>query len=315
MKTQNEFLALPDEKLTALGISTKDAMAAIEQAVLAKAQGKLWVTPKSALLPGDGRYMMTTLSASDDPGVLVVKAVMVQPKNAARNLAGVNGAILVLDSDTGMLLATLGANWVTAVRTAGLSAVVAKRLANPKSQSIAFIGAGTEARSHLDAFAELFPLKDVRIFGRGQANIDRLKAAAAAKGLSATQSSDPRAVVEGADLIVSSVTLNYELKPFVDARWLKPGAFASITDLALPWEPAGMDAFSTVVIDDSEQERQSPKPMVDAKLVAGDLTDLVSDKIKPAFDPASRAAFVFRGIAIGDFALAALAYRRALGRS
>lgn len=313
MKTQNEFLALPDEKLAALGISTKDAMAAIEQAVLAKAQGKLWVTPKSALLPGDGRYMMTTLSASDDPGVLVVKAVMVQPKNAARNLAGVNGAILVLDSDTGMLLATLGANWVTAVRTAGLSAVVAKRLANPKSQSIAFIGAGTEARSHLDAFAELFPLKDVRIFGRGQANIDRLKAAAAAKGLSATQSSDPRAVVEGADLIVSSVTLNYELKPFVDARWLKPGAFASITDLALPWDPAGMSVFSTIVIDDSEQERQSPKPMVEAKLVAGDLTDLVSGKIKPTFDPASRAAFVFRGIAIGDFALAALAYRRATG--
>ena len=36
--------------------------------------------------------------------------------------------------------------------------------------------------------------------------------------------------VRDADLIVSSVTLAFDLEPFVDAGWLKPGAFAAVTD-------------------------------------------------------------------------------------
>lgn len=311
MQTENSFLALPDERLAALGITTAEVVAAIEQALKAKAAGRLWTAPKSPLLPGDGRYMMTTLAAADEPPVIVVKAVMVSPRNAARGLAGVNGAILVLDSETGMLLATLGANWVTAARTAGLSAVVARRLANPASRSVAFIGSGVQALSHLEAFAELFPLQEVRAFGRGRANLDRLCAAASAKGLAARITDDPRDAVTGADLVVSSVTLNYELAPFLDAAWLKAGCFAAITDLGLPWQPASLSRFSPIVIDDLEQEAASAKPMVEPKLVAGDITGLVTGKFAAAFDPARRSAFLFRGIALGDFAVASLAYARA----
>lgn len=311
MQTENSFLALPDERLAALGITTGEVIAAIEKALADKAAGKLWTAPKSALLPGDGRYMMSTLSAADDPPLIAVKAVAVSPRNAARGLPGVNGAILLLDSETGMLVATLGANWVTAVRTAGLSAVAARRLADPAARAIAFVGTGTQARSHLDAFAELFPLAEVRIFGRGQANIDALAAAARAKGLAARVAKAPREALEGADLVVSSVTLSYALEPFLDARWLKPGAFAAITDLGLPWLPASLAAFDSIVIDDLEQEAGSAKPMVDPALVAGDLTGLAGGTVAAAFDPARRAAFLFRGIALGDFAVATLAYARA----
>ena len=312
MQTENRFLALPDERLAALGITTADVIGAIERAVAAKAAGRLWTTPKSPLLPGDGRYMMTTLSAADDPPLIAVKAVMVSPRNAGRGLPGVNGAILLLDSETGMLVATLGANWVTAVRTAGLSAVVARRLADPRSRAVAFIGTGTQARSHLDAFAELFPLAEVRVFGRGQANSETLCAAARAKGLEARLATSPRDALEGADLVVSSVTLDYTLAPFLDARWLKPGAFAAITDLGLPWQPDSLPSFATLVIDDLEQEAAMPKPMAPPALVAGDLAGLVTGRIAAGFDPARRSAFLFRGIALGDFAVATLAYARAV---
>jgi ornithine cyclodeaminase/alanine dehydrogenase-like protein (mu-crystallin family) len=313
MQLENRFLALPDERLAALGITTAEVIGAIERAVAAKAAGRLWTTPKSALLPGDGRYMMTTLSAADEPPLIAVKAVMVSPRNAGRGLPGVNGAILLLDSETGMLVATLGANWVTAVRTAGLSAVVARRLADPRSRSVAFIGSGTQARSHLEAFAELFPLREVRVFGRGRANSEALCAAARAKGLAARMATNPQDALEGSDLVVSSVTLNYDLEPFLDARWLKPGAFAAITDLGQPWQPASLPAFATIVIDDLEQEAAMPKPLAPPALVAGDLVGLVSGRIAAAFDPSRRAAFLFRGIALGDFAVATLAYARATG--
>jgi ornithine cyclodeaminase/alanine dehydrogenase len=76
-----------------------------------------------------------------------------------------------------------------------------------------------------------------------------------------------------------------------------------------------MPAFDSVIIDDQEQERTSPKKMVDPDLVGGDLRGLVTGKTDLGFDPRKRSAFIFRGLAIGDFAVSCLAYERALKAS
>ena len=311
MTGDNDFLYLSDETLSGLGVTTADVIECIENTLRAKSEDKVWAAPKASILPGDGRYMMSTLAASDTPGIIAVKSVIVSPRNPARGMPGINGAIMLLDSETGQLLAVMVANWVTAVRTSGLSAVVARRLANPQSASVAFVGCGVQAHSHLDAFAELFPLTEIRASGRGTANVEKLCAAAREKGLEATASASARQAVEGADLVVTSITLSYDVEPFIDARWMKPGAFAAMTDLAIPWMPQGMTAFDTVIIDDTEQEAAMEKPMIDRALVQGDMTDLVTGAVTAGFSADKRSAFVFRGLAIGDFALAAHAYTKA----
>ncbi len=306
------FLVLSDSALAGLDISVTEIADIVEQAIQDETAGTIWTAPKSAIIPGDGRYMMTTLSTSDQPDMTVVKSVMVSPRNPVRGLPGVEGNIMLQDSETGRLRAVMEAGWVTAVRTAGLSALVAKRMAHPKSRIIAFIGTGVQAKSHLDAFEALFPLKEVRAFGRGQANIDRLCKIAEDKGLSAKACATPQEALKDADLVVSSVTLSFDIRPFIDASWLKPGAFASITDLAAPWIADSMQALDTVVIDDEAQERASPKKMVNPDLIGGDLRALVIGKADLGFAAEKRSAFIFRGLAIGDFAVACLAYRRAL---
>jgi ornithine cyclodeaminase/alanine dehydrogenase len=65
---------------------------------------------------------MTTLSAGDAPQIAVVKSVMVSPRNPARGLPAIEGAILLQSSETGRPLALMEAGWVTAVPTAGLGA-------------------------------------------------------------------------------------------------------------------------------------------------------------------------------------------------
>ncbi len=310
-QAEQGFLALSEAALAGLGLTTLEIVEAIETAIRAEASGGVWTAPKSALLPGDGRYLMTTLSAADQPRISVVKCVMVSPRNAERDLPGIDGTILLHDSETGRLLAVVGARWITAVRTAGLSAVVARRLANPHSKVAAFIGCGVQASSHLEAFAELFPLAEVRGYGRGTANVERLGRQAEGLGLAFRAAATPREALEGADLIVSSVTLSFEIEPFLDARWLKSGAFAAITDMALPWKPDSMAAFGTIIIDDERQEQASPKRMVPAALVSGEITALVSGELAAGYDPAKPSAFSFRGLAIGDFAIACLAYEKA----
>ncbi|MDH3377073.1 MAG: ornithine cyclodeaminase family protein [Gammaproteobacteria bacterium] len=255
--------------------------------------------------------MMASLSAADDPPFLAVKAVVLNPSNPDRGLPQINGLITLLDSGTGLPVAVMDASWVTAVRTAGASAVAATRMARAESSVMAFIGCGVQAHSHLQAFADLFPLTEIRAFGRGSTNRDVLCKTAKDMGFEGIASPTAKDALEGADIVVTSVTFSTQLEPFLDARWLKPGAFISSTDLAVPWIHEGMAAFDRIIIDDRKQEAAMPSPLVETNLICGDLPELVNGDAEGRNSDEERTAFVFRAVVLGDLALAGLAYQKA----
>ena len=84
-----------------------------------------------------------------------------------------------------------------------------------------------------------------------------------------------------------------------------------MTDLAAPWLKESITAFDRIIVDDLEQEASMPKPLVDPALVRGDLTGLVTGDAVGRSTLDERTAFVFRGLAVGDLAVAGLAYQRA----
>lgn len=309
MTSESKITYLSDEDLEGLEIQPSEVADVIESALIAKASKQLHTSPKTAILPGDGRYAMSTLAVGDD-GFIVTKQVTVCPNNPAKGLPAINGAIMVMDGQTGVLRAVLGANWVTAVRTAALSVVAARRLADPTAETMAFVGAGVQAHSHLVAFSEVFPLKSIRVFGRGKANVDKLCRRARDMGLEAQTADNAKDALRDVDLVVTSITLDYSTEPFLDARWLKPTAFAAITDACIPWLPEGMTAFKTVIVDDRKQESESDKPMLPYQRITGDLTEIVSGAVDTTLS-VKPAAFAFRGISLGDYATAVLAVRRA----
>jgi ornithine cyclodeaminase/alanine dehydrogenase-like protein (mu-crystallin family) len=297
--------------LESLVLTTQEVIDSIEHLLRGRRRLQVWNAPKAVITPPDGRYMMATLSAADDPPFLAVKSLILNPRNRERGLPDINSLVTLLDSDTGLPLAILDGNWITAVRTAGLSAVAAKRIVRPDASIAAFIGCGIQARSHLQAFSSLFPLKETRAFGRGSANREAFCQTAEALGLLAVASRNAEEAVRGADLVISTVTLTPELVPFLDAGWLKPGASAIAVDLAASWIKASMPIFNSIIIDDSEQEAQMTTPLVDPELVVGDLMGLVNGDIAGRCSDNEKTAFIFRGLALGDLALAALAYQRA----
>ncbi|MDV6344495.1 ornithine cyclodeaminase family protein [Nitrosomonas sp. Is37] len=311
MEQPESLLYLSHKTLESLALTTKDIIESIEYLLHGRRQSQVWNAPKAVITPPDGRYMMATLSAADDPPFLAVKSLILNPRNREHGLPDINSLVTLLDSNTGLPLAVMDGNWITAVRTAGLSAVAARQLAKSDASTAAFIGCGVQARSHLQAFSELFPLKEIRVFGRGSANREALCQAAEKLGLLAVASKSAREAVSDADLIISTVTLSPELVPFLDACWLKPGAFVTAVDLAASWLKNGMPTFDRIIIDDIEQEAQMSTPLVDPELVSGDLTGLVNGDIAGRCSDDEKTAFIFRGLALGDLALAALAYQRA----
>ena len=311
MRQSSDIRYLSWDLLQSLQLTPQEISFSIEHLLLARKRQQVWNAPKAVITPPDGRYMMATLAAADDPPFLAVKALVLNPDNPKNGLASINSLVTLLDSRSGLPLAVLGGNWVTAVRTAGLSAVAAKRLARPDASVAAFIGCGVQAHSHLQTLAALFPLTEIRAFGRGTTSRDTFCRSAEKMGLTAVASETAREAMHDADLIVTSVTLSPQLVPFLDARWLKPGVFVTMTDLAAPWLQESMAAFDRIIVDDLEQEASMDKPLVDSALVLGDLTGLVAGDAAGRCTADERTAFVFRGLALGDLAVARLAYQRA----
>ncbi|MBX2884340.1 MAG: hypothetical protein KTR32_30590 [Granulosicoccus sp.] len=305
----SDLLYLSDQTLGSLDISSQDVLSAIEKTVLGVRDGMVATSPKSGITTDDGRYLMSTLAASDDQRLVAIKCVVANERSKALRLPAVNGGIMLLDSETGQLRAVLDANWVTGIRTAGMSLLAARHLANPDSNTLGLIGAGVQAESHLRAFAQSFPLNRVVAVGRGEKNVRRLESVAQDLNLTFEQS-DAESTLAVADIVISTVTRDFSIVPFLDVRWLRPGAFAAMPDLSIPWLPEYLQVFDQVYIDDLAQERVMEKPVVASELVTGELADLVAGNIQ--YDPQKISAFVFRGTAAGDLAVASLAYHRAI---
>ncbi len=312
MVTKESIPFLSNEQLSHLGINTNEVIHAIESLLLNVEDGTAWSAPKAVMLPEDGRYMMAALAATDNPSLLAVKTLVLNPRNPERGLPQINGLVTMLDSNSGLPVAILDGNWITAVRTAGLSATAAKYMARKNSAVAAFIGCGVQARSHLQAFSDLFPLREVRVFGRGTSNIKRLCEKADAMSLSSVVCGSAQEAVMSADIVISSVTYSAQLVPFLDAAWLKPGSFAAITDLAAPWLKDSFAVLDRIIIDDLKQEESHPNKLLSSEYVTGDLSGLVTGKYAGRNQDDERNAFIFRGHAMGDLALSVLAYQRAL---
>ena len=73
-----------------------------------------------------------------------------------------------------------------------------------------------------------------------------------------------------------------------------------------------MTQLDRVIIDDTEQESNSEDRMVNPAVIKGDLRGLVTGKVAGRKNHEEKNAFVFRGLSIGDLALAGLAVRKAL---
>src|ERR1043165_5027767 len=109
--------------------------------------------------------MPAYVKAADGGGAaLGAKLVTVFGANADKGLPSHLASILLLDPETGALVALLDGRYITEARTAAVSAVSSRLLARPTAKSLAIIGSGVQARSHLEALTHVHALKQVTVW-------------------------------------------------------------------------------------------------------------------------------------------------------
>lgn len=160
--------------------------------------------------------LMPAWRAGPGESYYALKEVCVFPGNPKRGLDTHLGAVILHSGDTGEPLAFMNASAITAIRTAAVSAVATRLLAREDASSLAILGAGVQARSHLKALPLVRNISDIRIYSR-----DRAKAEALATSPATRSAADAESAVRGADIIVTATS---SPEPVLRLEWIAPGA-------------------------------------------------------------------------------------------
>ena len=145
----------------------------------------------------------------------LVKVATVVPSNTGRGKPTVNGAVTLYDDKTGELTSLVDFHLVTKWKTAGDSLLAASRLARKDSRKILLVGAGTVARSMVQAYRSIFPQAEFTVWSRHVAT-----AASMAVPLGLAVAPRLEDAVPLADIIC---TCTMSTEPLVMGEWLRPG--------------------------------------------------------------------------------------------
>ena len=318
-----DILYLGQADIAALHLSPGDIFDATAAILREKAQGRTAMKPKLAVDAASGQTAQAMVAVARDPPLSLVKWVGINAANPARNLPTIHATVILSDAHTGQPRTIMNATWLTGVRTAACSAIGARHLARPGAETIAFIGCGLQAHTHLEALLPILPtLRRARLLGRSPAPIEAFAKAVAAAGLAPEITSDPHTALQGADIVVSTVPAAPGLVPVLDPATLAPGTFVTAVDLGRSWHKPGFhNHFDILATDDREQSAQLA---LDGKMVSNgpfdaELGDLVTGTHPGRTTPHQRTALLFAGTALADLGLAALIDHRArtqgLGRT
>jgi alanine dehydrogenase len=273
------------------------------------------------------------LTLDQDFAALGAKLVTVFGGNALKGLHSHLASILLMDPETGALQALLDGRYITEARTAAVSAVSSRLLARKTVQSVAILGTGVQARSHLDALSRVHRLRQATVWSPNKLHRDAfVEEANSAKkpglgsdpGLTQVSAVDHAGeAVVGADIIVlvtSSPT------PVLESGWVKPGAHVISVGACRPsqreMDPAlvararlFVDSRAAALVESGDLVLGMQEGRFGADHIVAELGELLADPAAARRrNDTEVTIFKSLGLAVEDVTAAALAYRRAVER-
>ncbi len=271
--------------------------------------------------PGQYLGVMPALLPVSD--VVGAKLVSVVPGNAARGLSTHIGIVVLFDPATGNLRATMDARYITEVRTPAVSAVSVRHMARPEAATLALVGSGVQARSHLEVLASIRPLRAVRVWGPDGPQLEAFAREMSNRvGVEVRAVSSAQAAVEGADLVVLATASD---EPVIRSEWVGEGTHVVSVGACRPYQRE-MDphllARARLVVDSREAALAESGDVVmgiqeghfTSCHLVGELGAVVAGLVPGRTSVSEVTIFKSLGLAVEDLAAAALAHERAMQR-
>jgi ornithine cyclodeaminase/alanine dehydrogenase-like protein (mu-crystallin family) len=201
----------------------------MQEALAALARGEMYLPLRFVVKPPNAAGFIGLMPAyrGGESPAFGLKAINVIPENPRlRGLDAHQGGVLLSDGESGEPVAFLNASAITEIRTAAVSAVATRALAREDARELAILGAGVQARSHLDAMRAVRDFERIRIYSRTPEYARSLAEDAGAEAVDTAEEA-----VRGADVIVTATSSS---EPVVEREWLKNGVHINAVGACLP---------------------------------------------------------------------------------
>lgn len=302
----------------------KDCMTVVAEALAALSRGEGMQPLRSgALLPdrsGVLAWMPGSLASGKPFGVKILSVV---ENPGELGVDSHQGGVMIFDPANGSPLALCEAGAITAVRTAAVSALATDRLAREDSKNLAILGAGTQAKSHIEAMMAVRPIERIRMWSRTGETTQRVaEKMAAFHGVPIDAVDDLRSAVSEADIVCTTTSAR---KPVFTADLVEPGmhinavgaslaSWQEIEPGVLPLVSLFTDRRESLANEAGEYIQAVDEGLVSAGLVVPEIGDVVNGDHPGRTSETEITLFRSLGLAVEDIASAQLVYERAIER-
>lgn len=199
----------------------------MQRTMIAVSEGKAVLPLRSILVMPKDRGMMGVMPGYlAEPECFGVKLISLMPRNRPPLYSSHLGLVLLFEAEHGQPIALLDAAEITAIRTAAASGLATRLLARDDAADLALLGAGEQARTHLEAMLSVRRLRRIRIWARDQ---DKARLFAEAQGarhqVTIETAATVREAIAGADIICTTTKAR---EPIVLGDWLPPGVHLNL---------------------------------------------------------------------------------------
>jgi alanine dehydrogenase len=251
---------------------------------------------------------------------LGMKVVTYFQNNPKQNLPAILATIMLFSSETGKMIAAMDGTYITTIRTACASALATRALANAETPVLGILGAGVQARAHIEALGRVRQLRRIKIYSPSGTSAVKIKNEMETAGVHIEVAMCAEDAVRHSDLLVTVTTAQ---EPIVKLEWLKPGVHINAVGSHRPdlRELDGETLAQAKVVVDSREAIMGEcgdillaikENAITENHIHAEIGAVLAAAKTGRSSPSEITIYKSVGIAIQDVAAAHLVYRKAL---
>lgn len=302
-----------------------ECIEAMAEALKATARGEVLLPLRQVVPLPNRRGAVASMPAySQALGAVGVKVICVFPGNRGTEFDSHQGAVLLFEAEHGSLKAIMDASEVTAIRTAAVSAVATRLLARGDASELTILGAGVQARVHLEAMLQVRKIKRVRVWSPTPEHVRAFAERESKRHDVAIEAGgSARGVVKGAHIICTTTSSR---TPVLKGAWLEPGVHVNavgasvrsareLDTAAVKKALLYVDRRESALNEAGEFLQAKEEGAVGDEHIRGEIGDLLLDRVPGRTAPNDITLFKSLGLAVEDLAAVQHVYDQAVAQN
>lgn len=248
----SEILYLTQEDVVDVGLTRGDVINLVRKALSEHGNKSCEMPAKIGIHPLEDTLMHAMPAWVPGMEACGIKWAECFPDNYRYDLPQTSGLMVLNDPQTGWPICIMDAVWVTAKRTAAVTAVACEKLARKDTETVGMIGAGVQGREHVLLLPEVLEtLERIKVFDKFPAVTDKLigdlqKEVPDVELIPVQTLED---AVRGSQVVVSATAILSKPDPRIRDEWIDPGAFLAPIDFDTLWDWKTFERADKFLVD------------------------------------------------------------------